>query len=571
MAFDGGFLHKTVEELKSAIDCHIDKIYQPSRDELVFLLRKKGFVSRLYITVKSGAARIHFTENKYENPATPPMFCMLIRKYLSSAKLTEVRQPQLERVAELVFSATNEMGDRVNLRLVCELIGNQANIVLVNEQGRIIDAIRHSDVESASRLILPNAVYEYPQKQDKENPLECDISAVCRQISLNEGEISKALLSRLDGFSPLVCREVENTYNSIKNDFTDGYSALEAALKTVVDRLSGDAEPTVVFKEDGSPFDYSYIDLNQYGKAVNKQKFESLSQLLDAFYTARETDARIRTSAHDIIKLVTNLKARTEKKLALRLNELEACKDREKFRIFGELLKANLYSIEAGSTFAEVPNYYDESMALIRIPLNPAISPAKNAEKYFKDYKKSYAAEQALTSLTEADRQEIIYFDSVLDSIHRCKTVSEIGEIREELANGGYIKRTAQKRKNSQLPQFKEYTSIEGYRILVGKNNTQNDYITTRLGAKNDMWFHVKNIAGSHVVVMSGGKDLSDKTVLTAATLAAENSKAQDSSNVPVDYTPIKYVKKPAGAKPGMVIYTTNKTVYVTPKKEEKP
>ncbi len=566
MAFDGGFLYKIVGELNEATDCHIDKIYQPSRDELVFLLRKKGFAKRLLITVKPGSSRIHFTENKYENPPIPPTFCQLLRKYISSARLVDVIQNGLERVVELVFSATNEMGDRVIYKLICELIGNQSNIILVNEKGNIVDSLKHSDVETAARLILPGAVYEYPQSLGKFSPFYKDI---CAEINLKDTIISKELLSKIDGFSPLVCREIENRFNEIYAVENDKENAFKTAFGEVLQRLSGEAKPTVLFKSDGSPFDFSYIDINQYSNTFSKRYYDTLSELLDAFYTAKDTDARIKNAAHDIIKLVTNLKARTEKKLGLRLGELKKCADRENFRIYGELLKANLYNIKAGSTFAKVANYYDENMAMIKIPLNPALSPAKNAEKYFKEYKKSYAAEQALTELTELDRKEIIYFDTVLDSISRSVTLFEIAEIREELQNGGYIKKTTTKRKNTALPQFKEYKTEEGFRVLVGKNNTQNDFITTKLASKNDMWFHVKNIPGSHVVVFCDGEPLSEQSLLFAAKLAAKNSNAAESSNVPVDYTPIKFVKKPSGAKPGMVIYTTNKTLFVTPERSE--
>ncbi len=566
MAFDGGFLYKIVGELKEATDCHIDKIYQPSKDELVFLLRKKGFVKRLLITIKSGSARIHFTENKYENPPTPPMFCMLLRKHLSAARLIDILQNGFERVLELVFSATNEMGDRVIFKLVCELIGNQSNIILVNDSGKIVESLRHSDVETATRLILPGAEYEYPQSLGKLNPF--DENAISN-IPLKDVEISKLLLSKIDGFSPLICREIESSYNSLLISEENEITAFKKAYNNVIEKLSGDPCPTIIFKEDNSPFDYSYTDINQYCNKFSKRYFDSCSQLLDAFYTAKDTESRIKTAAHDIIKLVNNLKLRTEKKLALRLNELKKCSDREKYRIYGELIKANLYSIENGSNFAEVPNYYDENMALIKIPLNPALSPQKNADKYFKEYKKSYAAEQALTELTQQDRKEIMYFESVLDCISRSVTLSEINEIREELQNGGYLKRIVTKRKSTPQIQFKEYTSTEGYRIIVGKNNTQNDYITTKLASKNDMWFHVKNIPGSHVVVFCGGEELSEETIIYAARLAAQNSNAGSSSNVPVDYTTIKNVKKPAGSKPGMVIYTTNKTVYVTPERNE--
>lgn len=555
MAFDGGFLHKLIDELNTAVDSHVDKIYQPSRDELVFLLRKKGFVKRLLISVKQGSARIQFTENKYENPASPPMFCMLMRKYLSAAKVLEFSQKELERIAEISFSASNEMGDIVTLKLIAEFIGNKTNIILLSSDGKIIDSLRHSDPETADRFILPGAVYEYPASQNKLNPITNRPTI----ISAFEKECDKtsSLLSVADGFSPLICREL--VYK------TEVSGNFQAELDNLLTDLTKQCNPLLLSEKDGKPYDFSYTDISQYGDKFDKKSFETFSDLLDAFYTARDIIDRMRHSAADIIKLISNLKLRAERRLALRLNDLKSCEDRETLRLYGELLKANLYRIENGASFAEVENYYDD-LKPIRIPLNPALSPQNNAAKYFKDYKKSYTAEQILTKLAEEDRNEIIYFDSLLESIERCTTLAELSEIRDELAEVGYIKRQGRAPKSSKtVPKFKEYLSNEGYRILVGKNNKQNDYLTTVLASKNDLWFHVKNIPGSHVIVMSGGKEVSDETILYAAGLAAANSKASDSAQVPVDYTPVKFVKKPNGAKPGMVIYTTNKTVFVTP------
>ena len=557
MAFDGGFLHRITDELNTAADSHVDKIYQPSKDELVFLLRKKGFAKRLLICVKAGAARIQFTENKYENPASPPMFCMLIRKYLSAARLIKITQPALERIAELIFSYTSEMGDISEIRLIAEFIGNKTNILLVGADGRIIDCLRKSDPETADRLLLPGAKYEYPANQEKLNPLTSGINQICSAAIAHAGDTAKALLLVTDGFSPLVCREAV-----YKSEIT---GSLHSALNDIISDLISGGTPIILIKSDGTPYDFSYTDISQYGSEFSKKSFNSFSELLDAFYTARENAERIKKAASDIIKLVTNLRARTERKLAIRLHDLKRCENRETLRIYGELLKANLYKLESGATFAEVENYYDE-MKPVRIPLNPALSPQKNAAKYFKDYKKTYTAEQTLTALTEKDEEELRYFDSVLDSIARSESLSEISEIREELTLAGYIKQNGtRKRKTPALPQFKEYVSDEGYKILVGKNNRQNDYLTTVLAEKNDLWFHVKNIPGSHVIVMCRGGEVSEATVMRAAALAAANSKASGSSQVPVDYTPVKYVKKPGGAKPGMVIYTTNKTVFVTP------
>ncbi|MBE6780688.1 MAG: fibronectin/fibrinogen-binding protein [Ruminococcaceae bacterium] len=547
MPFDGAFLYCVSSELTEALDCHIDKIYQPSKEELVFLLRKKGYVRRLLINIKSGSARVHFTENKFENPEKPPMFCMLMRKHLLNGRLVRITQPDLERVLIFTFSSMNEMGDIRELNLICELLSGCANIILSDENGKIIDCLRHSDIESSARLLLPGATYALPPRQNKLNPLCCDLKIIEKQL---EG---KTLLQTIDGFSPLICREIEAENN----------------LKKIINILqNNEGVPTLILKPDGTPQDFSFTEIKQYGENYKNKTLESFSKLLDEFYTARDITLRVNQNARDIIKLVTNLKARTERKLSLRLQDLEKSKDREKLRIWGELLKANLHAIPQGASFAEVPNYYDPDLKSIRIPLSPALSPAANANKYFKDYKKSYTAEETLLKLTEADKQELVYFDSVLESIQRCRDLSDIQEIREELSDAGYIKQPQNRKKQRVKNEFREYLSVEGYKILVGKNNRQNDYLTTVLAAKNDLWFHTKNIPGSHVIVFCGGNDLSDETILQAAALAAANSKAADSAQVPVDYTPVKFVKKPNGAKPGMVIYTTNKTVYINPKGE---
>jgi predicted ribosome quality control (RQC) complex YloA/Tae2 family protein len=374
-----------------------------------------------------------------------------MRKYLNAAKLVDIIQPSLERVAILVFSCSNEMGDIVEIKLICELIGNKSNIILVNENGRIIESLRHSDIESGGRLILPNAVYEFPEKPDKLNPLTTD-----RDTLFNQAQDS-SFLKVIEGFSPLICREIEESIN-----FYERFSR-------ILDDLKNNVNPVLIYDDKGTPFDFTYTDILQYPESYEIKKFDTFSALLDSFYTEKETVSRINTAARDIIKLVNNLKNRTEKKLALRLIDLEKCKDRENLRIYGELLKANLYSIKNGSHFAEVVNYYDSELNTIKIPLNPAISPSANANKYFKDYKKTYTAEQTLTSLTEKDKQELIYFDAVLDSINRCTTLADLQEIREELAETGYIKQIQNKKKKNTSSAFKEYESEEGYKIFVGK------------------------------------------------------------------------------------------------------
>lgn len=573
MAFDGGFVHCLTAELKDAVNCHIDKLYQPSSDELVFLLRKKDFAKRLLISARPGAARVQFTSGKYENPEQPPMFCMLARKHFSSARLTDIKQNGLERIIELCFEATNEMGDRVEPKIVCELIGNQSNIILVGADGRIIDAIRRSDIETAKRIIQPGAKYEYPPMLSKLDPIECDVKDIADNIILkSELPVSKAVIDTVNGFSPLVCREI--AFALCEDDCLTGSVSREAvlnAVESVVTAMKSGGIPTMLYKADGTPAEFSYTDICQYGNLYSKKTFDSFSELLDAYYSEREAAERIKKSAADIIKLVNNLISRANKRKSARLSELESCKNREELRICGELIKANIHMIAPGSTSVTVQNFYDENLSDITVPLDPALNAAGNAARYFKEYKKSHTAEQTLTELVLQDELETEYLESVRESISRCRTTADISEIRDELSRGGYIRLMgrAKGNKKEKAPVIKEYLSSEGYKIAVGKNNLQNDYITTRMASKNDLWFHVKGIPGSHVVVFSGGGEVSDETLLFAARLAAENSKATNSSNVPVDYTPVRFVKKPNGAKPGMVIYTTNKTLFVTPKEDK--
>lgn len=572
MAFDGGFLHTVTSELKCAEGCHVDKIYQPARDMLILQLRKKGFVKKLVLSAASGTARAHFTEQKYENPETPPMFCMLARKIFSSARLVEVRQVGLERIVEFIFDTANEMGDRISPKIVCELITGSSNIILVDAEGKIYDATHRSDIEKSARIIQSGATYRYPDSQNKINILENNIDEVVKQImQCQDALLSDALLKTLQGISPLVCREI--SVSAYGDDISVGNITDASRLAKALDNLKNSllsGEFNILYKQDKTPADFCYIPITQYGNLYTKKQFETPSELLDAFYFERETAARIGKASADITKLVANLITRAKKRMAIRERELESNRGREDLRIKGELIKANLYAIEQGSSVARVQNYYDENLATVEIPLDPALSPAANAAKYFKDYKKSCGAVQSLGALIDSDRQELYYLESVRESLVRCNSVADIAEIREELAIGGYTKQLSNKRQRKRpKPQFTEYRSCEGYRILIGRNNIQNDYITCTLASKGDMWFHTKNIHGSHVVVFCGGEPISDETVIFAASLAAKNSKAAASGNVPVDYTPIKYVKKPSGAKAGMVIYTTNKTVFVDPYKEE--
>lgn len=568
MPLDGLFLHHLTNELQKCVGCRADKIHQPSRDELVILLRSAGFSGKLLITTRSGSARLHITETSPDNPSEPPSFCRLLRKHLSAAKITAIEQAGLDRTVFIRFMTYNEMGDTVYPFLAVELITGRANVILCEESGRIIDALHRSDIERSARLIQPGAKYRLPEAQVKLSPLTCDTSTLAEAILSLSSPLSSAILSVLEGVSPLVARELAKNVSE-SDEIANELSVRERArLCEVISAFKETAEnsvPYIVKEQGGSIRDFSYLPITQYGGESSKE--DSFSLLLDRFYGGKDTAARIRGMAQDILKLLNNLLARTERKLSYRLSDLEKSKDREELRIYGELIKANLYLIKSGSEIARVQNYYDENMGYIDIPLDPALSPAANAAKYFKEYKKSYTAEERLTSLIEEDKKEIEYIESVLDSLSRAETAAELTEIRAELSEAGYIHAPLSKKKRPVVSKPLEFISPSGFKVSVGKNNRENDLLTLKTAEKHDLWFHTKNIPGSHVILFTEGRTPSDEDLLFAASLAAGHSKAGQSDNVPVDFTEVRYVKKPSGAKPGMVIYTTNRTVYVKPQK----
>lgn len=570
MALDGGFIYKLAEELNSAVGAHVEKIYQPTKDELVFLLRSSAFSKRLLLSARQGSARVHYTDARHENPPTPPVFCMLLRKFFGASRIVEISTSALERILKITVSSLNEMGDVIYPSIYVELIGAAPNIVAVDQNGRIIDAIRRSSIENGGRLLHPGAIYEPPARLERLNILTDDIDVICEKILGQNDRLDKAILNTLEGFSPLVCREISFSLSGDVGIFVSELSKIQKEhLKTKLIAIRKEivegGTPTLILNENNEPTEFCYIDVFQYGKTYKTVKSDSYCALLETFYTDRAYTDTLKKESQDLFRLLTNLEARILRRKFQREKDLKLCEKREEKRIFGELLKANLYNITAGQTFAEVQNYYDENLSTVRIPLNPALSPANNAAKYFKDYKKLHTAEQTLISLIESDNSELEYIYSVLDSLTRCENLGDIAEIREELASSLYIHRAKPTSKKKENISFKECISPSGFRVLIGKNNRQNDTLTTSVATKNDLWFHTKNIPGSHVVLCCGANDIAGEDILFAAKEAAKHSKASDSSNVAVDYTPVKFVKKPNGAKPGMVIYTTNKTVFVNP------
>lgn len=551
MALDGIFLHHIKNEISAfAVGARVEKIHQPSKEELVFSLRSREGAKKLLVSARADSARIHFTEFPPENPAKPPMLCMLFRKHLLSAKITDIEKDGLERILTIGFDSTNELGDPVHFSLIVEIMGRYSNVILVDENGIVVDALKRVDEEKSQvRTILPGEKYLSPPAQDKMNIFDDDETLIENRIRESRKTLSKAFQDAVMGVSPIVCREYEN-----------------GAPLSVIKQYAKNPEFSVVVTD--KPFDFAFMPINQYGSLASLKEFDSPSALLDYFFYEKVRIDRIRQRSAELFKTLQNLQERAVRKAANREKELEECKDKETYRIFGDLIISNQHALKKGAPYYDLQNYYDENKT-VRIPADVTLSPAQNAQKYYKEYRKKQIAETKLTDFIAQARQEADYLDSVIDSLSRAETDSEISAIRTELAETGFLKRKSFKSKNEKALKPMEYESTEGYKIFVGRNNVMNDKLTLKTAKNYDLWFHVKDTAGSHVVVQNDGREFTDKVIREAALLASYNSKAGHSSNVPVDYTIIKNVKKPAGAKPGMVIYDDYKTEFVTPNMEE--
>lgn len=574
MALDGAFLHHLKAELKSALlHCRVEKIYQPAKEEIVLSMRGTGGAHKLLLSSRANSPRAALTAYAPENPQTPPMLCMLLRKRLSGAKLKDIRQPNLERMLCFDFDATNELGDRVVLTLVIEIMGKYSNVILTEEDGKIIDALKRVDMTmSSQRLVLPGIPYQMPPAQNKFCFLQTDIQDILAYIYKQENTLplSRALLNHIQGLSPIVCRELAHlscrgTDPAVQSMMPEHRQRLQFFLSRTVQSVQNTSgAPYMVNRPDGKPLDFSFMNIVQYGTAASIKRYESFSQLLDSFYYERDRAERMRTKAQDLLKVLTNASDRLARKINAQKAELSQCADRETLRIYGDLIQANLYKIEKGAPFAELENFYGEQGSTLRVKLNPALSPAQNAQKYYKDYRKAKTAEQVLQVQIEKAQQELLYIDTVFEALSRAGTERELAEIRQELMEQGYIRRSKEKQKTAALPPLC-FVSSGGFQILVGRNNRQNDALTLKTAGNNDIWLHTKNIPGSHTVIVTETRTPDEQTLLEAAQLAAFHSRARDGAQVPVDYTQIRYVSKPSGAKPGMVIYKNNKTLYVAP------
>ncbi len=582
MALDGVFLRHLKGEIgTSLLGTRVDRVFQPNRDELILAFRGFSAAYKLLISARANSARVNLTTIPVENPQQPPMLCMLLRKKLQGAKLLEITQPDLERALMLKFDSVNELGDHVELTLAVEIMGRYSNIILVDENGKIIDALKRVDAEmSSERLVLPGLLYRLPPPQDKLSMLTCTVEEIMARIDAlpRDMELSKALMSVLQGISPIIAREVENSAGLghevyVKSMTPPQRRRTEMYVTTLMETAKNvSGTPHIVIDPQNKPKDFAFMDIRQYGSAMTVSEKESFSEMLDAFYAERDQIERMRVKSQDLLRLLANHADRLSRKIANQQAELSACAERDTLRIKGDLLSANMYAIQKGETSVKLQNFYDENLAEIEIALDPALTPQQNAQKYYKNYRKAKTAEEKLTEQIGLAQTELTYIDSVFESLALAENERDLNEIRAELAEQGYVRRKAGK-KNQKQPALSvplKFKTSDGFTVLVGRNNRQNDKLTMKDANNNDIWFHTKNIPGSHTVLVTDGKAPTETAMEEAAVLAAQHSRAKDSAQVPVDYTQIRYVSKPQGAKPGMVIYVQYKTVYVDPTTESK-
>lgn len=579
MSYDGFVTHSVVHELNGKIlGGKIDKIYQPESDEIIISIRTFDGNYRLLLSASASNARVHLTTSKRENPMTPPMLCMLMRKHLLGGKIIGIEQIDFDRIIKINIECYNELGDLGVKSIITEIMGRHSNIIFVDETNKILDSAKHVDFTvSAVRQILPGFIYQLPPNQDKTSPKEFSLLDFTNDFTKEDKDVllDKLLLGKIMGLSPLIAREIvyrfSNHTKTTKGE-VDEYKFGAMVDLFIRDIVSDKYSPCLVLEKDtGKPIYFSCVKLTQYENLAEINILNSISEIIDKYYLTRASQERMKQKSANILKLVHNNIDRCTKKLVMHQENLEKSKNRDKYKICGDLLTANMYRVKFGMDEVCVENYYDNNSELI-IKLDPNISPSQNAQKYYKKYNKAKVTEKYAEEQIVRAEEELEYLETVQESILKAETISDLSEIKEELAEQGYLSNNiSKKKKKIQKSMPMKFISSDGYQILVGRNNKQNDEVTIRMSYSTDIWLHTKNIPGSHTLIRTNGTgEAPESTILEAAQLAAYYSKAKNSAQVPVDYTHIKNVKKPNGAKPGFVIYEKNNTVYVTPQLCEK-
>ena len=566
MAFDAFFLGAVLSEIREkTAGARVEKIHQPSRDTVIVHLKCQEGRQKLMIVASPAAPRLHLTGANPENPAQPPMFCMLLRKHLSGARLREISQLPMERCAAFTFDCIDEMGDPVQKKLVAELMGRTCNLYLLGPDGRIIDCLRRVGLdETAKRPALPGMYYQTPEAITKADPRN-EESYVNLLSEPGADLLADRLMDAFGGLSPLVCREAALFAAGEADARLEGaeIASVGENLKLFFREHLTFPAPYYCAQPDGTPKQFAFCPIRQYGQC---HQAESFGALLDSFYILRDRKDAMRQKSQAVRKTVSNLCQRLQRKLAIQEKELAATYDRERLRQLGDILTANIHRIQKGQTSVTVEDFYDENMAQIQVPLSPLLSPQQNAAKFYKDYTRMKNAEKELTRQIELGQQELQYLQSVLEELNRADEDAALEEIRKELQEGGYLRPDTVKRKMKQakLPPLR-FQSTDDYPIYVGRNNHQNEELTFKSARKDDLWLHAQKVHGSHVIISCGGTTPPDDTVTQAAQLAAYYAESAGGQNIPVDVTPVRQVKKTPGGKPGMVIYHTYRTVIVNP------
>ena len=559
MPLDAICLSALTAELREKLDgAKIDKVQQPERDMLILSLRGRSGNFRLLLAAGAGNARVHITGESMENPAEPPMFCMLLRKHLVGARIASLEQPDHERMLALELDTRDEMGDLSRKKLVVEMIGRSANVILVGADGRIIDCMRRMDFAGdAERRLLPGMIYRLPPKQNKTDFFSSD-SGIRRALIVGadrEMPVDKWLLDSFSGLSPLICREMAFRCGG---SFDTLPEQLDALRDTVI---AGDFTPYMLLDGD-KPRDFSFMPTRQYGDSMKGESFDSFSALLDAFYARRDRAERQRRRSHELSRSIKTLRDRLVRKLAGQTEELQRTTGRDEIRKNAELITANMYRLKKGDRELLCEDYYQPECPEVKIPLDPLKTPQQNAAAMYKEYNKLKAAEEHLTVLIDQGEKQLDYLNSVLEELSRAETEKDISDIRRELMETGYIKKTKgakPERIKAQAPL--RFVSDDGLEILIGRSNTQNDELTTKTARRTDYWLHTQKVHGSHVIIRCDGLEPPERTLEQAASLAVYYSQGRDGGKVPVDYTMVRFVRKPSGALPGKVIYTDYKTM----------
>ena len=561
MPLDAITLHALTLELKAAEGARIDRVQQPEKDKILLSLRTREGNRRVLISAAASGARVHFTAESFENPAEPPMFCMLLRKHLIGAHIRKIEQPDWERMLLIRLETRDEMGDESEKTLAVELIGRSANVILVGADGHIIDCLRRMEYGGEGRGVLPGMIYRLPPKQEKLHFLTCSAEELRYAIdAMEEGtELDNALMQSFSGLSPLICRELAYRSRNSKDLLEKNALSLRETVE------ADDFSPMLVSLDDTAK-DFSFLSINQYGTAGKNERFDSFSELLDSFYARRDRAESRRRRSRELMKTVKTAYERTVRKLSVQKEELAQTENREEIRRQAELITANMYRIRKGQRELLCENYFEEGYPEIAIPLDPLKTPQQNAAALYKEFTRKKAAKEHLTTLIGEGEKQCDYLAAVLDEIERAENERDLADIRRELKETGYLKKAKTTKADRAKPQAPlRFISSDGLEILVGRSNMQNDELTFKLARRTDLWLHVQKLHGSHVVLRTDGIEPPLRSIEEAASLAAYYSQGREAGKIPVDITQIRFVKKPAGALPGAVLYTDYSTVFVAP------